>query len=74
LADLATNDLDGWTVCVLNGNGDGSFRDRVEYPVPGLPRFLAEGDFDGNGMTDLVATLGSSIGVHVNGSAAAQAP
>jgi hypothetical protein len=77
-ADLATGDLDGWTVCVLPSNADGSFRDPFEYPVPGVPQFLATGDLDGDGRPDLIATLGSSVAVHLNraagGSAAAQGP
>jgi hypothetical protein len=66
-ADLATADADGWTVCVFPGKGDGTFGDRLEYPVPDSPGFLATGDVDGDGAPDVVATLRSSVAVHING-------
>ena len=51
-ADLATANVDGNTVSVLLGNGDGSFRTNVDYSVGNpnwLPTSVAVGDFNGDG-------------------------
>jgi hypothetical protein len=45
---------DGARVSVLLGNGDGSFQDPVSIPVPGGPFQVAAGDFNGDGIPDLV--------------------
>jgi hypothetical protein len=45
---------DGARVSVLLGNGDGSFQDPISIPVPGGPFQVAVGDFNGDGIPDLV--------------------
>lgn len=47
------------TARVMLGNGDGTFRPAVEYPVSASaqPQTLAAGDFNGDGAPDLVVTL-----------------
>jgi hypothetical protein len=42
------------TVTILLGNGDGTFQSGKSYPVGCDPRSIAEGDFNGDGITDLV--------------------
>ncbi len=42
------------TVAVLLGNGDGTFKKEVSYPVPGNPHSLNACDFNGDGISDLV--------------------
>ena len=39
---------------MLLGNGDGSFRPRVDLAVGGAPRAVAVGDFNGDGLLDVV--------------------
>jgi hypothetical protein len=45
-------------VAVLLGNGDGSFQAPVFYPVSTGVQFVAAGDFNGDGSTDLVSSNG----------------
>jgi hypothetical protein len=47
-------------VSVLLGNGDGSFRAPVSYPVGSSPGSVAVGDFNGDGHLDLVTANGFS--------------
>jgi hypothetical protein len=42
---------------VMLGNGDGTLRPRVDYPVAGLAQAVAAGDFNGDGRVDLVVTI-----------------
>ncbi len=65
ILDLAVVNQDGvypdyrGTLRVLLGNGDGSFQPPVTYAAGIIPRFLVEGDFNGDGIPDLaVANLG----------------
>ena len=55
--DLAGTGLT--TVRVMLGNGDGTFQPRVEYPAStsAQPQALAAGDFNRDGVPDLVITL-----------------
>jgi hypothetical protein len=48
-------------VSLLHGNGDGSFRPRVDIPMGPEPVSLAVADFDGNGLADIAVT---SLGDH----------
>ena len=59
--DLAVGDNIG-LVSVFLGNGDGTFRPRVDYPAGPLPSgSIGMGDFNGDGNLDLaVASLGSN--------------
>jgi hypothetical protein len=43
----------GNTVSILLGNGDGTFQREVDYLVQFAPRFVAVGDFNGDGYPDL---------------------
>jgi hypothetical protein len=42
---------------VMLGNGDGTFRAKINYPVGGQAQDLAAGDFNGDGRIDLVISL-----------------
>src|SRR4026208_1822867 len=42
---------------VMLGNGDGTFRAKVNYPAGGQTQDLAAGDFNGDGRVDLVVSL-----------------
>lgn len=42
---------------VMLGNGDGSFRAKVQYPAGGPTQDLAVGDFNGDAKLDLVVTI-----------------
>src|SRR5262249_35460798 len=55
------------TVSVLLGSAGGGFQPAVSYAAGGSPRGLAVGDFDGNGVSDLVVTnfIGSNGKVSV---------
>ncbi len=52
-------------VQLLLGNGDGTFRPPVAYPVGFGPQSLEAGDFNGDGLVDLVTAneLGNSLSV-----------
>ena len=47
----------GINATVMLGNGDGTFRPKVEYPAGGFTQALAAGDFNGDGKLDLVVTV-----------------
>jgi hypothetical protein len=42
---------------VMLGNGDGSFRAKVTYPVAGQAQAATAGDFNGDSRVDIVATI-----------------
>ena len=46
---------------VLLGTGDGTFRNPIDLPGLGFPRDLAVGDFDRDGIPDLVGTTWDSV-------------
>ena len=45
------------SAAVMLGNGDGTFRPKVSYPVGGQAQDLAAGDFNSDGRIDLVVSL-----------------
>jgi hypothetical protein len=65
--DLVVSNLgdafgNGSQVSVLLGNGDGTFQDPTIIPIPGGPISVAVGDFEGNGIPDIVtANLNNSF-------------
>jgi hypothetical protein len=71
----------GSTVSILLGNGDGTFKDAQNYDTgstpPSVPRFVAAGDFNRDGNTDLVVANYSSGTLRVllgNGDGTFRAP
>jgi len=62
------------SVNVLMGNGDGTFAPAVSYATAAGPAYVATGDFNGDGATDLAVVTGSGVSVllgHGDGSFAA---
>ena len=53
--DLAVaNNANPGTVSILLGNGNGSFQAAKSYPTDQAPKSVAVGDFNGDGIPDLV--------------------
>ncbi len=61
--DLAVVNVDGNTLTVLLGNGDGSFGARNDYETGEWPCSVAMGDFDEDGNPDLVLVSDGSLSV-----------
>ncbi len=53
IPDLVVTDNDGSTVDILLGNGDGTFSAEANPPASENPIWIAAGDFNGDGKTDL---------------------
>jgi hypothetical protein len=51
----------GSSISILLGNGDGTFRTRVDYATPAGPYSIVTGDFKGDGKLDLVITTNSNV-------------
>jgi hypothetical protein len=49
--------LDGYSVSVFLGKGDGTFRPRVNYPTADAPHAIAIGDFNGDEKADLAVAI-----------------
>ena len=47
----------GQSAGIMLGNGDGTFRAKVEYPLANWSQDAATGDFNGDGRTDLIYTV-----------------
>lgn len=62
-ADIVAPNTNSNTVSVLLGNGDGTFRPRVDYATSTAPTDVTVADFNGDGKLDLAVA-------NVNGSAA----
>lgn len=65
LVDVAVANLQGESVTILTGVGDGTFVRHQDIPVSGTPRGIAVLDFDGDGDTDVAVTARSSGRVHL---------
>src|ERR1017187_1123243 len=61
--DLAVTTNDTNTVSILFGNGDGTFRPAVNYPLGRSPGSIAIGDFNHDGNPDLAIVDGSGLDV-----------
>jgi len=55
--DLAAANLNGSSVSVLLGKGDGTFGTKVDYKVGDGPFSVTTGDLNGDGKVDLAAGL-----------------
>jgi hypothetical protein len=60
VANTGTPSNQGDSVCILLGNGDGTFQAAQSYAVGGAPTFLAVGDFNADGFPDLAVTNSAS--------------
>jgi hypothetical protein len=59
-ADLVITNIGSDSLSILLGNGDGSFRDPVTFPLPEQPRAVVLADFNGDGKLDMaVANAGN---------------
>ncbi|HEY6413669.1 MAG TPA: FG-GAP-like repeat-containing protein [Edaphobacter sp.] len=62
IPDIVTDDLDGQTMTVLLGKGDGTFLSHSRITIPGLSS-IAVGDFNGDGALDIATTDSADNGV-----------
>ncbi len=63
IPDLAVATTTPNAVAILLGNGDGTFKRPVSFPINTPPNFLVVGDFNRDGFLDVV--VGSSSGLRV---------
>jgi len=63
--DLATMDIVSFTVSVLMGNGDGTFRALAAYALPCQPAHITTGDFVKDGKPDLLIVCIASSNIYV---------
>jgi hypothetical protein len=61
--DLAVVDNAGDRIVVMPGNGDGTFGTPQELPTGTGPAAIASGDFNGDGVVDLAATVFGPPGI-----------
>ncbi|MFT5051626.1 MAG: hypothetical protein ACI8QZ_003045 [Chlamydiales bacterium] len=61
IPDIAVSDFNAGLVSLFHGNGDGTFVPGQVVPVGTQARWLAVADIDGDGLEDLVVTVGSTI-------------
>lgn len=60
--DMVVANRDAGCVSILLGNGDGTFRARVDYPAPGGPASVVAKDLNSDGLPDLaVASQDASL-------------
>jgi len=67
--DLAVNDFNDSSLNILLGNGDGTFKSPVAYPVNKYPEWVTVGDFNKDGKREL-ATGGWNVGDFYSGGVA----
>src|SRR5438132_1144423 len=70
IPDLAVANIGGQvdplgSLSILLGNGDGTFQARKSYAAGGNPFVVAVGDFNGDGIPDLVVPINSGGGAAV---------
>ncbi|HMK49662.1 MAG TPA: VCBS repeat-containing protein, partial [Thermodesulfovibrionales bacterium] len=63
--DLAVANLDGDTVSILLGNGDGTFQAAIDYGAGDYPLSVRTGDFNADGRTDLAVANGGSTDISI---------
>jgi uncharacterized protein (TIGR03437 family) len=59
--DLAAANLTTGTISVILGNGDGTFKAPVAYPVADTPQSIVSADFNGDGHLDIAVANQSGI-------------
>jgi hypothetical protein len=65
LAVACNDNTSVYVVCILLGNGDGTFQAHVDYPTGSWPSWVAVGDFNRDGKLDLVIANAHSDSVSV---------
>ena len=62
----SSSNLGVYSVSVLKGKGDGTFQSPTPYAVAGNPQWIAFGDFDRNGTSDMAVACRSALTVLLN--------
>ncbi|MGD1098169.1 MAG: FG-GAP-like repeat-containing protein, partial [Bryobacteraceae bacterium] len=74
-ADLAVANYTSGNVAILLGNGDGTFRQGLEYALSGPPQNITVADFNRDGRADLVIASPQTVSVLLgNGDGTFQSP